>query len=211
MKEQDPNLAAPCAWRPDYAGGTGPGAPWPSSEEARVLAGGARDTWCLGARPPGTEATFGSRRRGAQRSLTTLPPGTRGGSESPHVWCYRRDTTPSWGGQACRLGPHGCAAKSAKKIEGVEPHPMPQLHASLGCPNRPCGGRGHAATEKKPPPPVWPASDLKKGMTSACTSRGANVRGRGPFHSGPHPQESEWGSCQALSEEEEEEEGVYSI
>ena len=53
--------------------------------------------------------------------------------------------------------------------------------------------------KQKPPPPVWPASDLKKGMTSACTSRGASVRGRGPFHSGPHPQESEWGSCQALS------------
>ena len=64
--------------------------------------------------------------------------------------------------------------------------------------------------KKKPPPPVWPASDLKKGMTSACTSRGASVRGRGPFHSGPHPQESEWGSCQALGrEEEEEEEDVF--
>ena len=53
--------------------------------------------------------------------------------------------------------------------------------------------------EKKPPPPAWPTSDLKKGLTSACTSRGASVRGRGPFHSGPHPQESEWRSCRALS------------
>ena len=98
-----------------------------------------------------------------------------------------------------QTGPPRKCCQISQKIEGVEPHPMPQLHASLGCPNRPCGGRGHAATEKKPPPPVWPASDLKKGMTSACTSRGASVRGRGPFHSGPHPQESEWGSCQALS------------
>ena len=38
---------------------------------------------------------------------------------------------PSWGEQACRLGPHGCAAKSANKVEGVEPHPVPQLHASF--------------------------------------------------------------------------------
>ena len=98
-----------------------------------------------------------------------------------------------------QTGPPRKCCQISQKIEGVEPHPLPQLHASLGCPNRPCGGRGHAATEKKPPPPVWPASDLKKGMTSACTSRGASVRGRGPFHRGPHPQESEWGSCQALS------------
>ena len=98
-----------------------------------------------------------------------------------------------------QTGPPRKCCQISQKIEGVEPHPMPQLHASLGCPNRPCGGRGHAATEKKPPPPAWPASDLKKGMTSACTSRGASVRGRGPFHRGPHPQESAWGSCQALS------------
>ena len=98
-----------------------------------------------------------------------------------------------------QTGPPRKCCQISQKIEGVEPHPMPQLHASLGCPNRPCGGRGHAATEKKPPPPAWPASDLKKGMTSACTSRGASVRGQGPFHRGPHPQESEWGSCQALS------------
>ena len=48
-----------------------------------------------------------------------------------------------------QTGPPRKCCQISQKIEGVEPHPMPQLHASLGCPNRPCGGRGHAATEKK--------------------------------------------------------------
>ena len=80
----------------------------------------------------GPQLFLGLGRRDAQRSLTAQPPGTWAGSESPHVWCYCRDTTPSWWGLACRLGPRGSTAKSAQKSSGVELHPMPQLHASLG-------------------------------------------------------------------------------
>ena len=35
---------------------------------------------------------------------------------------------PQLGGTTCTLGPHGRAAGPAKKIEGVEPQPIPQVH-----------------------------------------------------------------------------------
>ena len=61
---------------------------------------------------------------------------SRGPSQA---WGNRKTPTPSrgygTGGDIVRERPHGCAAKPAKKIEGVEPHPTP-LHTiwGRGCP-----------------------------------------------------------------------------
>ena len=99
-----------------------------------------------------------------------------------------------------QTGPPRMCCQISQKNRGCRTPPDAPAACLVGLPKpslRRSGSRCNG--KKKPPPPVWPASDLKKGMTSACTSRGASVRGRGPFHSGPHPQESEWGSCQALS------------
>ena len=62
----------------------------------------------------------------ATRSWTLTP--SRGPSQ---VWGNRKTPTPSRGyelrGTSCARGLHGSAAKPAKNIEGVEPHPIP-LH-----------------------------------------------------------------------------------
>ena len=80
------------------------------------------------------------------------------------------------------MGPHGRAARPAKKNEGVEPRPIPYVHASYGRPPPPqvralpqlsWGLVAGSLTAVGPPPQVGALPQLPWGLVAgsltACT------------------------------------------